>query len=144
MAERPSRRIAPIRTVALESVDDLQAFRSALTKRFTMPRVRNALNLGELRETQRHAHESHINRLLGTRGYAEAAIGALLLLGLAATFPLNPAGPGSAAGMAAWVAQGMLCFGMGGAAGMLAGLALAQQRLRWLCKRVEAEAAARH
>jgi hypothetical protein len=142
LAERRSR-IAPVRTVALESLDDLKAFRSALTKRVTMPRVRIALNLGELRETQRHAHEQQINRLLGTRGYLEATVGALLFLSLAVAFPLNPAGPGSAAGIAAWVAQGMLCFGMGGAAGMLAGLAWAQQRLRGLCERIEAQASAR-
>jgi len=126
--------------VALESVADLQAFRGALTKRFTMPRVRVALNLGELRETQRHAHEQQINRLLGTSGHVEAAVGALLLLSLAVAFPLNPAGPESASSIGAWVAQGLLGLGMGGVAGKLAGLALAQQRLRRLCDRVEVQA----
>ena len=126
--------------MALESVADLQAFRGALTKRFTMPRVRVALNLGELRETQRHAHEQQINRLLGTSGHVEAAVGALLLLSLAVAFPLNPAGPESASSIGAWVAQGLLGLGMGGVAGKLAGLALAQQRLRRLCDRVEVQA----
>ncbi len=136
------RRIAPLRTVALESPDDLQAFRGALAKRFTLPRIRIALHLGGLAEARRSEHERQINRLLMTRGWAEAGVVALVLLGLTLAYPLSPAGAESASAIAAWVAQGLLGVLVGTRAGHLAGLGLARQRLRALCERVEAEASA--
>ncbi|MEO8153530.1 MAG: hypothetical protein ABI605_10710 [Rhizobacter sp.] len=139
MAESKLRRIAPTRTVALESLADLQAFRAALTKRFSLPRVRIALRIGELHEPQRSEHELQINRLLAACGCAEGAIGALLLLGLAFAFPLRPAGADTASAMVAWAAEAVLGFMIGGLAGKLAGLGRARHRLRRLCERLETE-----
>ena len=68
-----------MRTVALESPADLQAFREALANRLGLPRIRIALRLSELAESRRSEHERQINRLLATRGWAGAALGALLL-----------------------------------------------------------------
>lgn len=128
--------------MALESPADLQAFRAALAKRFTLPRIRIALRLSGLAEAHRSEHERRINRLLTTRGWAGAGVVALLLTGLTLAYPLSPAGADSASAVAAWVAQGLLAVLLGGRAGQLAGLGLARQRLRALCERVEAEASA--
>ncbi|MBC7954716.1 MAG: hypothetical protein H7Y33_02445 [Cytophagales bacterium] len=140
MASPRSRRITPLRTVALESLADLQAFRSALAKRFTLPHVRIALRLSELPEAQLSIHEREINRLLGARAYAESALAALVLVGLSAAFPLQPAGAETAAAIGAWVAQALLGLMVGGLAGRLAGLWLARRRLQRLCAQIEAEA----
>jgi hypothetical protein len=129
-----------MRTVALESPADLQAFRAALAKRFTLPRIRIALRLSGLAEARRSEHERQINRLLSTRGWAGAGVGALLLAGLTLAYPLSPAGAESASAIAAWVAQGLLAVLLGGRAGQMAGLGLARLRLRALCEQVEAEA----
>jgi hypothetical protein len=133
------RRIVPLRTVALESPADVQAFHSALAKRFSLPRIRIALRLGTLNESRCMQHEQQLNRLLATRGGAGAALGALLLLGLTLAYPLSPAGDESASAIAAWFAQGLLGALLGGRGGQLAGLGLARQRLRALCRRIEAE-----
>jgi len=133
------RRKAPLRTVALESPADLQAFQQALSKRFRLPRIRIALRLSELAETRRSEHERQINRLLAARGWAGAALGALLLLGLTLLYPLSPAGADTGSAIAAWVAQGVLGVLLGGAAGALAGRSLARHRLRSLCAHIAAE-----
>ena len=135
------RRIVPLRTVALESPADLQAFREALSKRLRLPRIRIALRLSELGESRRSKHERQINHLLSTRGWAGAALGALLPLGLTLFFPLSPASAETASTIAAWVAQGVLGVLLGGAAGAVAGRGLARQRLRSLCARITAELA---
>jgi hypothetical protein len=133
------RRIVPLRTVALESPADLQAFREALSKRFRLPRIRITLRLSKLAEARRAEHERLINRLLATRGWAGAALCALLPLGLTLLYPLSPAGADTSSAIAAWAAQGVLGLLLGGAAGALAGRGLARQRLRALCARIEAE-----
>jgi hypothetical protein len=129
-----------LRTVALESLADLQAFRTALAKRFSLPRVRIALRLSELSEARISTHERQINRLLGARAYAESALTALVLVGLSAAFPLQPAGAESPAAISAWVAQGLLGLIVGRLAGKLAGLWLARLRLQRLCAQVQAKA----
>ena len=133
------RRIVPLRTVALESPADLQAFREALSRRFRLPRIRIALRLSELADTRRSEHERSFNHLLAARGWAGAALGALLLIGLTLLQPLHPAGAESASAIAAWLAQGLLGALLGARGGQLVGLGLARQRLQALCARVAAE-----
>ena len=133
------RRIVPLRTVALESPADLQAFREAMSKRLRLPRIRIALRLSELAESRRSEHERQINHLLSTRGWAGAALGALLPLGLTLLYPLSPAGADTGSAIAAWAAQGLLGVLLGGAAGALAGRGVTRQRLRSLCARIVAE-----
>jgi len=135
------RRIVPLRTVALESPADLQAFRDAMDKRLGRPRIRIALRLSELAESRRSEHERQINQLLSARGWAGAALGALLLLGLTLLYPLSPAGAETGSAIAAWVAQGALGVLLGGVAGAVAGRVLARQRLRSLCARIATELA---
>lgn len=140
MAHSPrTHRVVPLRTVALESPADLQAFRDALTRRLGLPRIRIALRLSELPESRRSGHERQINHLLTTRGWAGATLGAWLLLGLTLLYPLSPAGDETGSAIAAWVAQGTLGALLGGVAGALAGRGLARHRLRALCARIEAE-----
>ena len=133
-------RIPPVRTVALESLADLQAFRSALSKRFGLPRVRIALRLGELADSAHSAHERRINRLLSASGHREGVAAAIALLALTAVFPLSPAGPESAAGLMAWGAQGLFGVAFGFLTGKLLGQWLAHLQLKRLCAQIEAEA----
>lgn len=137
MSQNPSR-IVPIRTVALETPADLQAFHSALVKRFALPRVRIALRIPQLRGTQYSEDERRINRLLSGNGYLPAILSAVVLLGLAIAFPLRPAGAESATAIGAWVAQGLLAVVLGIRGGSLVGLVVARRRLLSLCKRIEA------
>ena len=138
MTHPSPRRVVPIRTVALETLADLQAFRSALDKRFALPRVRIALRIPQLRGAQYSEDERRINRLLAANGYGLGAVLAVLLLGLAIAFPLRPAGAESSTAIGAWVAQGQLALVLGIRGGMVIGLAIARRRLLGICKRVEA------
>jgi hypothetical protein len=133
-------RIPPVRTVALESLADLQAFRGALSKRLSLPRVRIALRLIELAESAQGTQERQINRLLDVSGQVEGLATAVLLLALTALFPLSPAGPGSIAGLIAWGAQGLFGVALGFLTGKLLGQWVARLRLKRLCARIEAEA----
>lgn len=133
-------RIPPVRTVALESLADLQAFRSALSKRLSLPRVRIALRLSELADSTHSAHERHINRLLGVSGHGQGIAAAIALLALTAVFPLSPAGPETAAGLIAWGAQGLFGVAFGFLTGKLLGEWVAHLRLKRLCALIEAEA----
>ena len=135
-------RIAPVRTVALESLPDLQAFQDALRKRRRLPRVRIALRLSTLPEARRDDHERHINRLLMAHGWAEAAAAALVMIGLTAAYPLSPAGTESPEALLAWAAQGLLGAAIGALVGRLVGRGVARLRLQRLCARIEAELSA--
>jgi hypothetical protein len=132
-----------VRTVALESLPDLQAFQDALRKRWRLPRVRVALRLSALPETHRDDHERRINLLLTSHAWPEAAAVAAVLIGLTAAFPLSPAGTESPEALLAWASQGLLSAAIGALVGRLVGLGVARFRLQRLCARIEAELSAR-
>lgn len=129
--------------MALESLADLQAFRGALSKRLSLPRVRIALRLSELADSAHSTHERHINRLLSVSGHRKGITAAVALLALTAVFPLSPAGPESAAGLMAWGAQGLFGVAFGFLTGKLLGQWTAHLQLKRLCARIEAEATRR-
>lgn len=141
---RKTPRIAPVRTVALESLPDLQAFQDALRKRWRLPRVRIALRVSTLPEAHRDDHERRINRLLTSHAWPEATALAAVLIGLTAAFPLSPAGAESPEALVAWASQGLLGAAIGALVGRLVGLGVARLRLQRLCARIEAELSARH
>lgn len=137
---RPAvRRIAPPRTLAIESPDDLQAFRRVLSRRWRLPHVRIALRLMGLHQARSDAHERQINRLLASHPLKAAGLGALVMAVLAGVYPLAPAGGQTLPALGAWAVEALLA----GVLGAFAGIGLHRLVTRWrlsrLCTRIEAE-----
>lgn len=135
------RRIPPPRTLALDSIADLQAFRQSVHKRWKMPRLRVALRLPVLRSVRNEHYERRINRQLGRSGGWTALWTAAAFTGLAMFFPVPPAGVESIPALAAWVAEVALGWVVGWLAGKGGAIAHAHWRIDRLCRRAEAEAA---
>jgi hypothetical protein len=140
---RPTvRRIAPPRTLAIESPDDLQAFRRVLTRRWRLPHVRIALRLMGLHQVRCDAHERHINRLLASHPFAAAGFCALVMAVLAGVYPLAPAGAQTLPALGAWVIEGLLAGVLGAFAGVGLHRLVTRWRLSRLCTEIEAELSA--
>jgi hypothetical protein len=135
-------RIPPPRTLALDSIADLRAFRQSVNKRLKFPRLRVALRIPGLRSTRGERYERLINRQLGRSGGWPALWTAVTFTGLAMYFPIEPAGVESIPALAAWVAEVALGWVSGWLAGKGGALVLAHWRIWRLCKQVETEAAA--
>jgi hypothetical protein len=135
-------RIPPPRTLVLDSVADLQAFRRSLNRRLQFPRLRVALRIPGLRSNRNERYERLINRQLGRSGGWPALWTAVAFTGLAMYFPIEPAGVESIPALGAWVAEVALGWVTGWLAGKGGTLALAHGRIWRLCKQVENEAAA--
>lgn len=132
MARPAVRRIPPPRTLTIESPAELQAFRHAVSRRATLPRVRIALRLARLPAARSDAHERHINRLLASHPLVAASVTAVATAVLAAVFPLPPAGPETVLALVAWAAEATLA----GALGWLMGKLLHRFSTRWRLARV--------
>lgn len=139
---RAVRRIPPPRTLALDSIADLQAFRQSVNKRWKLPRLRVAMRLPGLRSARNEHFERLINRQLGRSGGWTALWTAVACTGLAMYFPIGPAGVESIPALGAWVAEVALGWVVGWGLGRAGALALAHGRIVLACRRAEAEAAA--
>lgn len=144
MARPAVRRIPPLRTRALESTDELRAFRQALSQRRSLPRMRIALRISGLPEGRSQVHERRINHLLMATGYREGLAQAALLAGASLVWPLPPAADGSWVGYAVWVAQVFLACVLGWHVGRFAGIARVRHQLRRACDQVGRELSQRN
>jgi hypothetical protein len=133
------RRIPPPRTLTLESLQEVEAFRKGIARRWTLPRVRTALRLVRLSGSRNNGYERDINRLLSHTGWVAGSIGAVLLIGGAVMVPVPPAGPESEAGLFAWLSQVALATVLGWWCGRAAGIFFYRWRLMRLCRQIEAE-----
>lgn len=134
------RRIPPPRTLVLDSLADLQAFRQSINKRWKLPRLRIALRITGLRSSRGEHYERLINRQLGRSGGWAALWTAVAFTGIAMLFPIEPAGVESVPALGAWVAEVALGWVVGWAAGKGGSIALAHWRIVRLCRQVEADA----
>lgn len=137
------RRIPPPRTLALDSIADLQAFRQSIRKRWKMPHLRVALRLPGLRSARNEHFERLINRQLRRSGGWAALWTATAFTGLAMYLPLPPAGVESIPALGAWVAEVALGWVIGWGAGKGGALAQAHWRIARLCAQAERESATR-
>lgn len=136
------RRIPPPRTLALDSITELQAFRQSTLKRWKLPRLRVALRVPGLRSARNEHFERQINRQLGRSGGWTALWTAVAFTGLAMYFPIEPAGVESIPALGAWVAEVALGWVIGWGVGKASAVALAHWRIVRACARVQAEAEA--
>lgn len=136
------RRIPPPRTLALDSLADLQAFRQSINKRWKLPRLRVALRITGLRSSRGDRYERLINRQLGRSGGWTALWTAVAFTGLAMYFPIEPAGVESISALGAWVAEVALGWVVGWAVGKGGAVAHAHWRIVRLCRQIDAEAQA--
>jgi hypothetical protein len=113
------RRIPPPRTLAIDSLADLDAFRQSINKRWKLPRLRVTLRVPGLRSARNEHFERVINRQLGRSGGVE-----------------------SISALGAWVAEVALGWVLGWGAGKAGAVALAHWRIVRACGRVQAEAQA--
>lgn len=141
MATKPAvRRVPPPRTLAIDSISELQAFRQSINKRWKLPRLRVTLRVPGLRSTRNEHFERVINRQLGRSGGWTALWTAIVFTGLAMFFPIEPAGVESIPALGAWVAEVALGWVLGWGAGKAGAVALAHWRIVRACARVQAEA----
>lgn len=135
-------RIAPPRTLSLDSIPELRAFRQAVRKRWKLPHLRVALRLPALRSARNEHFERLINRQLRRTGGWAALWTAIGLTGLAMYCPLPPAGIESIPALGAWIAEVALGWVFGWGAGRAIAIGLAHWQIQRLCARVQAEAQA--
>lgn len=133
------RRIPPPRTLVLDSIDDLRAFRQSIHKRLQLPRLRVALRIPGLRSATNERYERLINRQLGRSGGWSALWTAVAFTGLAMYFPVEPAGVESIPALGAWVAEVALGWVVGWVAGKNGALVHAHWCIARLCKQVESQ-----
>lgn len=132
-------RVVPTRTLGLETLTDVQAFRHALGKRMSLPRLRIALRLGELPEDRAQKYERRINGLLCTHGLVELAAGAGLSLILMIMFPLQFSALSTGMNVLLWITQMLVGTLAGGAFGRHLAIRNAWKKLRALFRRLEHE-----
>lgn len=143
MATKPAvRRVPPPRTLAIDSISELQAFRQSINKRWKLPRLRVTLRVPGLRSARNEHYERVINRQLGRSGGWTALWTAIAFTGLAMFFPIEPAGVESIPALGAWVAEVALGWVLGWGAGKAGAVGLAHWRIVRACARVQAEAQA--
>ena len=135
------RRIPPPRTLALDSLAELQAFRQSINRRWSLPRLRVALRIPGLRSARNEHYERVINRQLGRSGGWTALWTAVAFTGLAMMFPIEPAVVESIPALGAWVAEVALGWVLGWGLGKAGAIGLAHWRIVRACARVQAEAA---
>lgn len=142
MAKQAVRRIPPPRTLALDSLAELQAFRRSVIRRWAMPQLRVALRIPGLRSARSEELERRMNRWIGRGGGWTALWTAVATTGAAVSFPVPPAGVESLAALSAWIAQ----VALGWVVGWLVGKGGMRLTARWqlarLCRQVQAEAEA--
>ena len=136
------RRIPPPRTLALDSLADLDAFRLSINKRWELPRLRIALRIPGLRSARGERYDRLINRQLSRSGGWTALWTAIVFTGLAMFFPIEPAGVESISALGAWVAEVALGWVFGWAAGKGGAIVHAHWRIGQLCRQVATEAQA--
>ncbi|WOB07640.1 hypothetical protein [Piscinibacter gummiphilus] len=143
MATKPAvRRVPPPRTLAIDSISELQAFRQTIIRRWKLPRVRVTLRVPGLRSARNEHFERVINRQLGRSGGWTALWTAVAFTGLAMVFPIEPAGVESLSALGAWVAEVALGWVVGWGIGKGSAVAMAHWRIVRACGRVQAEAQA--
>ena len=143
MAKPAVRRIPPPRTLALDSLDELQAFRRTLSRRWELPQLRVALRIPGLRSARSAELERRMNHWIGRGGGWTALWTAGITTALAACFPIPPAGVESLAALSAWIAQVALGWVGGWVLGKGGMMLTAHLQLARLCRRVEIEAGKR-
>jgi hypothetical protein len=136
---RPAvRRIPPPRTLTIESLAELQAFRQSLVRRWRLPRWRVALRIPRLGSAHGDEFERRMNRWLDFNGGWAALVTAIAVTGLAIGLPVPPAGIESLAALSAWSAQVALGWIVGWFAGRGCALGIARWKLVRLCQQVKA------
>ncbi len=138
---RAVRRIPPPRTLALDSIAELQAFCQSLRRRWRLPYLRVALRVPGLRSARNEHYERSINRQLRREPGWPALWTALTCTACALAFPVPPAGVASLPAVAAWVAEVALGWVVGWGIGHAGAIALSRWHIGRLCRQAQVEAA---